>query len=412
MADSILIRFSDDQFEWLAVNGKGRPLSGVGRGNGEELSTACKGKQVVLLVPGTDVLLTNVTIPTRNTTGIARALPYAVEEQLAEDVDQLHFARGAQNDEGAMPVAVIRRQCLDHNLDVLMQQGIQPTYAYAAPLLLPWKEDAWSVLVEDKKTLLRYGSDQGLELESDSLAPIVGRLLQEYTGDSKLKFKIWYDGDAAPDTAQLELTGCEVDVSPVPETAMAMMASTLAINSELNLLQGDYSRQDAASLMTFKPWRFAVALLVLAGLVQLGGMGYTHWQLVDEDQKLAQEIETLYRDAFPDAGKIVRGSERQQANQKLAELQQQFGRGSDKFLALLYTSGEELQKENNLQLEGLNFKGGVLNLRLQGSDLSQFEVFKQKLLQGRERDIEVEVLSAVSRREGVDGRIMIKERTQ
>ena len=410
MADHILIRFSDDQFEWLAVNAKGRPLSGVGRGGGDELVTACQNKEVVLLVPGTDVLLTNVTIPTRNTTGIARALPYAVEEQLAEDVDLLHFARGEQDAEGAMPVAVIRRQCLDQDLEVLTQLGVQLMAAYAAPLLLPWKEGVWSVLVEDEKALLRYGSDEGLELKSDSLLPIVERLLKEYTGEDRPKIKVWYSGDDAPDMAGLEMTGCTVDISPVPETGMAMLASTLAIADGLDLLQGEYRQQNSASLMTLKPWRVALTLLVLACLVQLGGMGYGHWNLIAEDERLAQEIESLYREAFPEAGKIIRGSERQQADRKLAALRQQHGRVSDTFLALLHISGAELYKEKAIQLEGLSYKGGSLSLRLRGSDLSQFEVFKQKLLKGRERDIEVEVLSAVSRRDGVDGRIMIKER--
>ncbi len=410
MADYILIHFSDDQFEWLSVNAKGRPLSGVGRGNGEELATVCQNKEVVLLVPGTDVLLTNATIPTRNATGIARALPYAVEEQLAEDVDLLHFARGEQDTEGAMPVAVIRRQCLDYYLEVLAQLGVQLTSAYAAPLLLPWKEGVWTVLIEGKEVLLRYGSDQGLALNSDSLALIVTRLLKEYTGDDQPTFKVWYGGDTAPDIAQLELTGCEVDLLPVPETGMAMMASTLALNSGFDLLQGEYRPQNADSLMSFKPWRMAVTFLALACFIQLGGVGYNYWQLIAEDKKLAQEIESIYRGTFPDAGKIIRGSERRQADRKLAALRQQSGRGSDTFLALLHMSGEELAKEKRLRLEGLSYQSGALTLRLQGSDLSQFETFKQKLQQGRERDIEVEVLSAASRREGVNGRIMIKER--
>ena len=410
MADQIVIRFSDDQFEWLALNSKGRALSGVGRGSGEELASACSGKQVILLVPGADVLLTNVTIPTRNATGIARALPYAVEEQLAEDVEQLHFARGAQDAEGAMPVAVIRRQSLDQYLDALTPLGIRPASAYAAPLLLPWQEGIWTVLIEDKKALLRYGRDQGLELEPASLPPIVTRLLKECSGDERPKLRVWHSGDIAPDVAALELTGCEVDVSPVPETGMAMMAATLVLNRGLNLLQGEYGQQDAASLMTLKPWRAAIALLVLTGFVQLGSAGYSYGQLVNEDEQLAQDIETLYRDAFPDAGKMRRGNVRRQADQKLAELQRKYGRGSDTFLALLHVSGEELYKEKNLQLEGLNFKGGTLNLRLQGTDLSQFEIFKQKLLEGREQDYKVEVLSAVSRKDGVDGRIMIQER--
>ncbi|VAX09530.1 hypothetical protein MNBD_GAMMA26-318 [hydrothermal vent metagenome] len=408
MAEHILIRFSADQFEWLVVNKKGSSQSGVGRGNGGELVNICRRKQVVLLVPGADVLLTQVTLPTRNASGIARALPYAVEDQLAEDVETLHFARGVQDSDGAMPVAVIRRQCLDQYLDVLAQLEIKPTNVYAAPLLLPWEEDTWSILIEDNKALLRYGHDQGMELGLDCLLPIVERLLREQE-DRRPRLRVWYGGDSEPDTSKLALTGCKVDVTPVPETGMALMASSLARGDKLDLLQGDYGQQ-GADLLSFRPWRVALVMLLLALLVQMGGMGYQHWQLMEEDRVLAKDIETLYRAAFPEVKKIIRGTESREASRRLEELRRRYGRGSDPFLALLYTSGNELRSEQDLKLVGLSFKSGVLTLRLKGTDLSQFETFKQKLLQGRESEIEVVVLSAITRKDGVDGRIMVQER--
>lgn len=407
MADSILVRFSADQFEWLVVNGKGEALSGVGRGNGEELANMCRRKQVVLLVPGVDVLLTQVTLPIRHAAGITRALPYAVEDQLAEDVDALHFARGDQDSEGTMPVAVIQRGCLDKYLDILGQLGIQPVSAYAAPLLLPWQTETWTILIEDGRALLRYGLDQGLEVAPDCLVPIVERLLQEQ--ETQPKLQVWYAGDTEPDTSQLVLTGCGINVVPVPKTGMALMALAQAKEGRLDLLQGKYG-QKGTSLLSFKPWLAALVLLLLTLLVQLGGMGYQHWLLIEEDRMLAKDIETLYRSAFPEAGKIIAGTERRESSRRLDELRRRYGRGSDPFLALLYSSGEELSKEQDLKLVGLSYKGGVLQLRLKGSDLSQFEVFKQKLLQGREREIEVEVLSAITRKDSVDGRIMVKER--
>ena len=409
MAERILIRFSADQFEWLVVNTKGKPLSGVGRGSGEELANLCRRKQVVLLAPGADVLLTQVTLPTRNTAGIMRALPYAVEEQLAEDVDALHFARGSQDSEGTMAVAVIRRQCLDTYLETLSQLGIQPAKVYAAPLLLPREDNTWSILLENDRALLRYGDSQGMELETDCLAPILGRLLQEQDAENPPKLKVWYSGDLEPDTGQLAMTGCEIDVVPVPETGMALMASTLAKHTPLDLLQGEY-RQQGASLFSFKPWRPALVLLVLAMLVQLAGMGYQHWLLKAEAQALEEEIETLFRSAFPDAGRLVPGRERVLAQQKLAELRRQYGQGVDTFLSLLHSSGEELHKERSLRLIGLNFKNRILQLNLKGKDLSQFEELKEKLLQGGGGNIDVKVLSAVARKDSVDGRIMIQER--
>jgi len=408
VAERIVIRFSADQFEWLVVNARGRPLSGLGRGGGEELAGRCRRRQVILLVPGADVLLTRVTLPTRNATGIARALPYAVEDQLAEDVDALHFARGPQDAAGAMPVAVIRRQRLDHYLETLDRLGIRPDRVYAAPLLLPWQENTWSILLEDGKALLRYGHDQGMELETDCLAPIVDRLLREHDAEDMPRLKIWYSGEREPDTGELAMTGCEIDVVPVPETGMALLASALAKNTPFDLLQGAY-RQQGVDLLSFRPWRPALVLLALAMLVQLGGMGYQHWLLRGETRALEQEIQTLFRSAFPDAGRLVPGRELVLAKQKLAQLRRQYGQGADPFLSLLYASGEVLRQERGLRLVGMSFKNGVLHLRLKGRDLSQFEELKEKLLQGG-ADLEVKVLSAVARKDGVDGRIMVRER--
>ena len=71
------------------------------------------GQRVVVLVSGADGLLTRVSIPGSSRQKLLRAVPYALEEQLSEDVDNLHFALGTTLEDEGWPVAVIRKQFMD-----------------------------------------------------------------------------------------------------------------------------------------------------------------------------------------------------------------------------------------------------------------------------------------------------------
>ena len=52
------------------------------------------GRRVCVLVPGTDVLLAEPEFPVKAGAKLQQVVPYALEEQLAEDIDDLHFAIG------------------------------------------------------------------------------------------------------------------------------------------------------------------------------------------------------------------------------------------------------------------------------------------------------------------------------
>ena len=44
---------------------------------------------------------------------LRQALPFALEEQVAEDLNLLHFAAGRRAPNGEVPAAIVRRQDLD-----------------------------------------------------------------------------------------------------------------------------------------------------------------------------------------------------------------------------------------------------------------------------------------------------------
>ena len=74
-----------------------------------------------------DLLTTTVLIPGRSNSKIKAALPFALEENLAEDVENLHFAVGERQENGRLPVCVCRQDKIDGWLSRLSDAGIEPS---------------------------------------------------------------------------------------------------------------------------------------------------------------------------------------------------------------------------------------------------------------------------------------------
>lgn len=82
----------------------------------------------------------------------AQTLAYAVEEQLADDLDDLHFAVGPADDQQRYPLLIIRKQRLEHLLNLLKTQGLTVVSVQADADLLPadqpcglWWDGRWIV---------------------------------------------------------------------------------------------------------------------------------------------------------------------------------------------------------------------------------------------------------------------------
>ena len=67
------------------------------------------GRRVVAFVPATLVRLATVKVPARQPAKVLQAVPYALEDQVAEDVESLHFAVGTRLEDGSHPVAILAR---------------------------------------------------------------------------------------------------------------------------------------------------------------------------------------------------------------------------------------------------------------------------------------------------------------
>ena len=96
MADFLVLRFAEsptEPVEWVVVD-----QSGAQQGSDRTRRSAGPwpkrptDKRVIALVPGTNVLRTFVDIPVRNQAKLLQAIPFAMEDQLAGNIEELHFA--------------------------------------------------------------------------------------------------------------------------------------------------------------------------------------------------------------------------------------------------------------------------------------------------------------------------------
>jgi general secretion pathway protein L len=100
MADWLLLRLPRAPAlfaSWVVVDSHGAPIEAPSSGKLEGAVAAAAGRHVCVLVPGTDVLLLEPELPAKVGTKLAQIVPYALEEQLADDIDDLHFAIGKRS---------------------------------------------------------------------------------------------------------------------------------------------------------------------------------------------------------------------------------------------------------------------------------------------------------------------------
>ena len=97
MRNTLLLRpdsIKEDAWRWLRLGEDETPQGSVRAGSLVNAVAESSGLRITVLVPGTECLLSRVQIPGRNRQKLLRAVPFALEEQLSDEVENLHFAIG------------------------------------------------------------------------------------------------------------------------------------------------------------------------------------------------------------------------------------------------------------------------------------------------------------------------------
>ncbi len=401
MRVKLFIRFNPsslDEADWLRMDESTRHDLTVHHDSLSEIAAAAAGCRVILLVPGAEVLLTSAAVPGGNRQKIAGAVPYALEEQLASDVDNLHFALGERRDDGRISAAVVVKTQLDTWLERLRQAGIEPDAVAPDILALPWASGTWTVLMDGDRALVRTARQAGFVADSDNLDTLLRLALNEASEARPERIRI-IQSMAAASSCNLDVT---VDTEIVDEPVLTILCRGYDEPDAINLLQGVYSRREQLGKL-WRPWRPVAALAALLLLIQ-GGMTVADYvRLSNERQALTQQIEQVYLKTFPDARKVVNA--RAQMEERLKELR---GGGTDEagFMGLLADIGPSLKETPSVEIQRISYNEGKIDLALFIGDLQGLDKFKQRLT--AQHGLAVDIQSAASRDGKVEALLQIK----
>lgn len=363
------------QAEWLTEDGQQT------QGTLEELAGQLSGRKLLLAAAGERITLTRATVPGRHRSTWLRAIPYALEDSLADDVETLHFATGDMQPDGSIPVAVIQHGTIKIWLEACAEAGITPAAVVADLLLLPYEAGSWSLLMEDERALVRTGPWSGFVTEQEQLVLLLNLALAQAGEQLPQRLRVW--GEVAAELVDLNIEiQCE-DAHPEP---LRVFAEGYDSKTALNLLQGPYSRR-AHLGRWLRPWRAAA---VLAGVwlgFQIVFQATEYWQLQREQSALQAEMERIFKEAVPQARRIV--NPRVQLENRLRELRQGEDTTEGVFLDLLYRGGQSLIPLKDITLQGLRYRNRQLDLDLEGKSLEILDQLRQRY--GEQPDLKAQM---------------------
>jgi len=373
-----LPRQADQLSSWLVADARGAPLGPPQSGPLSLAAPRVGGRRVCVLLPGAEVLLAEPEVPVKAGARLQQLVPYALEEHLAEDIDELHFAIGKrQADSTRAPVAVVARALLDEWLGQLRSCGIEPDAVYADSDLLPENPGQAVALLEEDAVSVRPPGGSPVTLPADALEEALeiartaestatgGRGLILYTGAAE-----WKRHAALVEAARPQFDGIKVQL--LTSGPLALFAQQLALATPINLLQGPYEPA-ASRTVGLRAWR--VAAVLLASLVGLHVVGKAaELQLL---KKREHQVDASIRQTFSSAmpGESPVGEARRRMEQRLGMAR---GAGGG-LLPALQALAQARDSAPGTSVQSLNFHAGTLEMKLSAPDATSLDRLSQAL---------------------------------
>jgi general secretion pathway protein L len=345
-------------------------------------------------------------------TKLQQVVPYALEEHLADDIDDLHFAIGKRAaDSSRTPVAVVRRALMDEWVAGLKENGLEPECIYADSDLLPENPGQAVALLEDDIVVVRPPSGapvtlpvealgEALELAqhatsatSTEIATTGIRGLVLYTGAAE-----WHQHSAKIEALRERFDGIKIQL--LSTGPLALFGQQLPVATPINLLQGPYTPATARTV-GWKSWR--VAAILLASLVGLHVVGKAAelTALSSTETKLDKAMGETFRIAVP--GERTATNMRQRMEQRYAAAQG--GGGPGGLLPALQAVVQSRNTAPGTTLQALSFHQGTVEVKVLAHDAASLDNLCRSL---RANGWQCDLTSGTNVASGYQGRIQIR----
>jgi general secretion pathway protein L len=384
MPHSLLLRMpaaGEDAGEWLGIDATGLPEATRQRGPLSLAAAVGSSADVIVLVPATQILLAEPELPPGSGVKLARAVPFALEEQLTEDIDQLVFALGKRRPGGGTPVAVVGRTVLQGWLSTLSDAGIEPTALYPDMSLLPLNPGQTVLWLEGSRLAVRRPGKLpfAVELTPVKEALIVAGVIadpfaeagagagEDPLGEHAILYLTREDWAKVEDEVQ-EVADqfASLKIQLLPDGPLPWLARSVAGTDAVNLLQGEFARTTDYGAR-WRRWRTALALAGGLFVVHVAADAVQLHQARQETAAIDTEITQVFSSAMPAE---PMHDPRQQMQLRLERIRHS-GAGPELFLRALQAFSSALAVTPKITIDSLSYNQGSMEMKVTAPSLAE-----------------------------------------
>ncbi|GFE86646.1 type II secretion system protein GspL [Steroidobacter agaridevorans] len=396
------------QAEWLIVDGAGARRGNVSWGSLSDAAALSQARKTVVLVPGTDVLLAEPVLPLKSGAKLAQVVPFALEEQLAADVEDMHFAVGKRESRPGTPVVAVSRARMDEWVATLQAAGLSTDTIYAETSVLPTVTGAVAVLIDGKRLYVRRENQPGTVIEVEPLIEALQMALA--SGEESREHVTIFVSEEDYERERELLEGlreftASLQLKLLPDGPLPLLASNIPKTGAVNLLQGPYAAKTKLNI-SFAPWRYAA---ILAGVFIAAHLGMKTWQYFhykSVESQLDAQIAEVFQQALPGAPVPDPLEARRQVEAILGQLR---GTGpTSGMLTTLAMLSEAMSQAPNIDVEALYYQQDGTDLRVLAPK-DETAVLDRILQVANERGIRGEIKSTNPRDQKIEGRLRFQK---
>jgi len=370
--------------------------------------------------PANAAFSTQVSLPGKQMRLIQQALPFAVEEQVAQDIEQVHIALGNKGKSSEHPVINV-----DHSLfgaffaSLNLEDQIGNLKAIHVDTdLIPLADNDLVLCISAQQILLKGNDQRSISLLHENLIPYLDTLFltpaDEPAVEIDFKIHILVEASLAEDSKMLiaeiqQYPNVVVMTEQIHSTSFEFLCDqTFRQRSiAINLCQGDF-KMNADTNSEWHKWRAVALIAGLGFLLQMGVFVGQGMYFEKQAEHVGQQVLAEYKKIMPNSNRITLAKLPRIIKGKLNQKSGSTTGGAD-FLTLVGEAGFQYKSSKhkaNLKFKSLNYnqQRGELLLEMQAQSFDQLESLKNAI---EGAGLTAKTLSNVQENDYVRGRISV-----
>src|SRR3990167_99209 len=393
----ILQLLNDKTADWFEINDAGEVIS---RQHFSEISQCPKvnpDANLIVLYPGEKISIVTAKLPKMRASEKLQAIPFVIEEQLADNPEAILVTVGDTNTDGATIIGVTDKAAFETQITALHDANLYPRSLIPDFLALSWEAETWSVLVQNQMAIVRTDFQNGFSVDAQNLLFFLE--LQLTKTKKPTKIICWQENNIIDQVAFEKL---HIPIEIRCESKYGYFdAKNLSIKPPLNFLQGKYRPKTQSSDLR-KNWMMCAtsgaALITFLFLSQIAQWIYFQHQAIALENKVTE----VYRTLFPNSKDVL------EPHFRTASLLKKYTAAAQdsEFLKVFGIAGKTVLAFPSIHTQSIQFENHQLTLTVNAKNVDVLSEWSQSL---RAQDMQVSQRVLSTAKDNLSAEMTVKE---